>query len=144
MSSALEKHKKQITILIQLAKVDGILSDDELQMINRISKMKGISSSELEDLFYEEGNVQDLPKMSEKDRFVYLYTIVQLMKIDDRLYKEEMIFSLEACETLQFDVSILHYLMLNIAVDPASSPPEEALRKELAKKGLLKKGSSAS
>ena len=119
--------QRQMQILIRLAQVDGILSKDEVGLIQKIARYKGLSSSELHELFSYGSDISplDLAHMNDDERFDYLYTIVQLMKIDGRLYKEEIHFCRSAAQALGYDDGILYHFLIEVDID--DTPPKASL-----------------
>ncbi len=108
----------QLQLLIKLAKVDGILSKDEIALITKIAHHKGLSQTEVNTLFAQDENTPPLhlSKIGPEERFEYLYTIVELVKIDGRLYEEEMHFCREAAHMLGYDDGVLYHFLMRVPV----------------------------
>ena len=121
---------KQLQILITLAKIDGILSKDEAALISKIAAFQGISLAELDLLYRQETGAINLATLDEDTRFDYLYTIVQLMKIDKRLYKEEFAFCRETAKILGYDDKLLYYFIVDISIE-GGEKEQKKLRKKV-------------
>ena len=124
---------RQIGALIRLARVDGILSEDEVRMINHVAEAKGLSPKELETLFYEEEEGTDLDSIKKDERFGFLCMLVQLMKIDRRIYLEELILCVDAADKLKTDLEVLFFIILYTKALPEESPSEEEMSALIAR-----------
>lgn len=81
-----------LNVLIQLAKIDGEVVEEEWNLINEIGKSNGFSEDEIKALFDAEEVHDDLSKLSDDQKYDLIYSVVQLMKIDGKLYNEEIKF----------------------------------------------------
>ena len=52
--------------------------------------------------------------VSDKQRFDYIFSLVQLMKIDQRLYKDEIRYCARVASKLGYDQQIIFDLMLHV------------------------------
>lgn len=84
--------KEQLKALAQLANSDGDIDERELRLINRIGEAHGMSVEAIKEIIDQPGQLGDLTSLSEDDKFEFLYSIIQLMKIDDEVYNEEVLF----------------------------------------------------
>ena len=104
-----------LNILIQLAKVDGVVVQEEIDLINEIGKAHGMTEEQISSCFEEQHELSDLKGLSDDEKFEYVYSLVQLMKIDGRLYDEEVLFE----------------LMLKIYSDPHMSADKNEIKKKI-------------
>ena len=81
-----------LNILVQLARVDGVVVQEEIDLINQIGRANDMSEEEINRCFDEPSDVGSLSHLSADEKFEYIYGIVQLMKIDGRLYQDEIQF----------------------------------------------------
>ena len=121
----------QLNILIQLAKVDGVVVQEEIDLINEIGKAHGMSEEEISASFDEHESVDDLNGLSDDEKFEYVYSIVQLMKIDGRLYDEEIKFCGKIAAKLGYKEDVLFELMLKIYSDPHLSAKKEEIKSQI-------------
>ncbi|MEP2023046.1 MAG: TerB family tellurite resistance protein [Reichenbachiella sp.] len=84
--------REQLKALAQLANSDGDIDERELKLILRIGEAHGMDQSEIQNIIDDPGNLGDLKTLDEDDKFEFLYSIIQLMKIDDEIYNEEVLF----------------------------------------------------
>lgn len=84
--------KQQLKALAQLANSDGEIDERELRLIHRIGEAHGMPLDEIDEIISKPGQLGDLKALDEDDKFEFLYSIIQLMKIDDEIYNEEVLF----------------------------------------------------
>lgn len=125
--------KSQLSILIQLAKIDGEFASEERNLILMIGKANGLSQEEIMRLVENPEPMPSLSTMTEDDRFEYLYNIVQLMKIDSQVYLSEIKYCEELAEKLGFKKSVISTLSSKVFSDPAITSNREALKREVKK-----------
>ncbi|MCZ6520517.1 MAG: TerB family tellurite resistance protein [Bacteroidetes bacterium] len=99
--------KKQLSMLALLAKSDHHLADEERQLIIHLGEAHGFSISEIEKIIEEPGSIQDIHHMNEDQKFECLYSLVQLMKIDDKVYNEEIHYCQELVTKLGYQLQAI-------------------------------------
>ena len=122
-----------LKILVQLAKVDGVVVQDEIDLIKHIGAANGFSSSDISACFEEPSNLEEIGSISDDEKYDYIYNLVQLMKIDGRLYKEELAFCARLASKLGYDESVLLELMLKVYSDPHITTDKESLKSTIQK-----------
>lgn len=125
--------KSQLSVLIQLANVDGEFAGEEKMMIMMIGKANGMSEEEIMSIVANPVPLPDRSTMTEEDRFEYLYNIVQLMKIDSQVYLSEIKYCEELAEKLGYKRSVISALSSRIFSDPSITSNREALKKAVKK-----------
>lgn len=120
--------RTHLNLLVQLAKVDGVVVQDEIDLIKQIGEANGMSSNEISSCFEDPNLVENLDHLSDDEKYEYIYNIVQLMKIDGRLYKEEISFCAKMVSRLGYDEEVLLELMLKIYSDPEISADKPSLK----------------
>ncbi|MFT4834029.1 MAG: putative tellurite resistance protein B-like protein [Marinoscillum sp.] len=120
--------RTQLNLLVQLAKVDGVIVQDEIDLIKQIGEANGMSSGEISACFEDPSLIENLDQLGDDDRYEYIYHIVQLMKIDGRLYKEEIRFCAKLVSKLGYEEDVLLELMLKIYSDPEISADKTVLK----------------
>ena len=95
-----KEQQNQIALLIQLARADGVLSNDEIFLIKKVAGQYEMSEEKIDELFNAEYDSLDIKNLSENERFEYMYTLVELAKIDGRLYQEEIVACVHAAAIL--------------------------------------------
>ncbi len=117
--------------MVQLAKIDGVVVQDEIDLIKKIGKANGMSSEEISECFEDPTLIEDLDHLSDDEKYDYIYNIVQLMKIDGRLYKEEIRFCAKVISKLGYQEDVLRELILKIYSDENISADKNALKENI-------------
>ena len=104
----------QIKLLISLAQIDGKLAERERNYILNIGRTNGIASDQIIPLLDQRHPLIIPPDLTDDQKFDYLFTLVQLMKIDDRMYKEEMMFCSKIADNLGYIDQVMFELLLHV------------------------------
>lgn len=123
--------KSQLSILIQLAKVDGHISTEEYKLISEIGAANGMSDAEIKGTLDNPIIAQDLSGLSADSKFEYLINIVQLMKVDGRMFRDEIRYCSKMASRLGYEESVLFELITQIAKD--KDLDKEHLREKVKK-----------
>lgn len=126
----------QLKMLIQLATTDNELAEKEVKMIHQIGKANGMTDDDVSLLMKNPHPLGNLETLSEDQRFEYLYSLVQLMKIDGKVYKSEIVFCEEMAERLGYKKSAVSELSAKIYSDPSITSDREALKAKLRKHSI--------
>ncbi len=118
-------------MLVQLARVDGVVVQEEIDFIKKIGKANGMSAEEISECFEDPSIIEGLETLSDDQRYDYLYNVVQLMKIDGRIYKEEIKFCARIASRLGYDEDVLREMMLKIYSDPHITTDKETLKAKI-------------
>lgn len=84
--------KEQLKALAQLANSDDNIDERELRLIFRIGEAHSMSKDEIQQIIDDPGQLGDLQSLDDDDKFEFLYSIIQLMKIDDEIFNEEVLY----------------------------------------------------
>lgn len=123
----------KVKLLISLARIDGTIADREKNYIRKIGKANGIPADEMDTLIDRRHDIIVPADLTAENKFDYLFHLVQLMKIDERMYKEEILFCSTIAEKLGYRKEVMFDLMLH--VKPGSM--EDVEKKEL--EGITRK-----
>ena len=104
----------QLKLLINLARIDGEVAEREQKYIANIGLANGISIDQISPLFNLDHEVIVPSDLNNDERFNYIFSLVQLMKIDERLYKDEIRYCSEIASRLGYDQSVMFELMLHV------------------------------
>jgi hypothetical protein len=125
--------RSHLNILVQLARIDGVVVQDEIDLIKHIGAVNGMTSDEISQCFADPNLIEDLTQLSNDEKYEYIYNIVQLMKVDGRLYKEELSFCAKMASRLGYDEEVLMELMLKIYSDPDITTDKATLKSTIQK-----------
>lgn len=127
---------EQLKLLVNLSRIDGEMAEREKSYITNIGKANGFPESSVATLFYNTHEVIIPDNLTPDQKFNYIFSLVQLMKIDERLYKEEIKFCSSVASRLGYSEQAMFELMLN--VKNTSGESEIKSLKELVAKHLKK------
>lgn len=124
---------KQLHLLAHLAQIDGEISDQERKLIHSLGHLHGFEADDVEQIIIDPTPVQDLSTLSPDEKYEYLYNIVQLMKIDGKVYKTEISFCQEMAAKLGYKKSVIAELSSYIYSDPGITADRDILKARIAK-----------
>ena len=125
--------KTHLNILIQLAKIDGVVVKEEIDLINQVGIANGLTQQDIETCFDQEISLDDLSNLSDDEKFEYIYSVVQLMKIDGRIYDEEIKFCAKMVSKLGYEKEVLFELILKIYSDPKLTIDKSVIKNQIQK-----------
>jgi len=125
----------QMKLLISLAQIDGKVAEREQNYIVNIGRANGFYPDEVEPLFEKRHQLVVPDDLNDDEKFDYIFKLVQLMKIDERMYKEELLFCSKIAIKLGYQQEVLFELMLQVQSTEMSKEEVNAL-KEVTRKYL--------
>jgi uncharacterized tellurite resistance protein B-like protein len=105
----------QMKLLINLAQIDGVVAEREQQFIINIGRANGIYPDEVRPLFDQQHPVIIPQNLTNDQKFDYIFSLVQLMKIDERMYKEEIHFCSKVAAGLGYNQQVMFDLLLHVS-----------------------------
>lgn len=127
----------QIKLLISLAQIDGMVAEREQNYIINIGRANGIYPDQITPLFNVRSELIVPDNLTADQKFDYIFSLVQLMKIDERMYKEEILFCSKIAAKLGYNQDVMFDLMLHVKSAVMAEDEMTALRK-LTEKYLSK------
>ena len=127
----MSSNRNYLNILVQLARVDGVVVQEEIDLINQVGKAHSMSEEEITRCFDDPSDIGTLAGLSDDEKYEYIYGIVQLMKIDGRLYDDEIKFCAKMASKLGYKEDVLFELILKIYSDPDISEEKEVLKEKI-------------
>ena len=104
----------QMKLLISLAQIDGTVAPRERNYIINIGRANSFYPDQVIPLFEQRHNLIIPQDLSADQKFEYLFSLVQLMKIDERMYREEIMFCSKIAATLGYDQQVMFELLLHV------------------------------
>jgi uncharacterized tellurite resistance protein B-like protein len=127
----------QLKLLINLARIDGAVAEREQKYIYNIGAANGVPQESIRPLFSSNHEIIVPNDLTDDQRFDYIFSLVQLMKIDERLYKEEILYCSKVASKLGYDQAVMFDLMLHVRTAMRGDELEEL--KKLTTKYLSRK-----
>ena len=121
-----------LKILINLARIDGTVADREKIYIIDIGRANGIYPDEIQPLFEKQHEVILPVNLSPDQKFEYVFHLVQLMKIDERMYKEEILYCSTIASRLGYRKEVMAELMLSVKNEAMNASDVNSLRNLIA------------
>ena len=104
----------QMKLLISLAQIDGAVAPRERNFIINIGRANNFYPDQVVPLFDQRHNLIIPEDLGDDQKFDYLFSLVQLMKIDERMYREEIMFCSKIAATLGYDQQVMFELLLHV------------------------------
>ena len=130
--------KDQLSIFVHLSKADKVVADEERRLIEAVGRRNGMSKEEIEDIIENPNEIGDLKNLPTEEKFDYLFTVIQLMKIDKKVHQSEIQFCERIAMKLGYKPGVVADLSQYIYSDPTMTSSPQHLRK-IADKQLLKR-----
>jgi len=106
----------QLKLLVNLALIDDEVADREKKYITNIGLANGLTEQDVVYLFGQNHEVIIPQGLTKDQKFDYLFSLVQLMKIDERLYKDEIKYCSQVAAKLGYKQEVMFELMLKVSV----------------------------
>jgi len=104
----------QMKLLVSLAQIDGTVALPERNYIINIGRANGFYPDQVLPLFEQRHTLIVPQDLNDDAKFDYLFSIVHLMKIDERMYKEEMMFCSKIASNLGYEPQVMFELLLHV------------------------------
>ncbi len=105
----------QLKLLVNLALIDGEVAEKERKYISNIGMANGLNEKDVKLLFEREHDTIIPTDLSVDQKFDYMFSLVQLMKIDERLYREEIRYCAQVASRLGYKKEVMVELMLKVS-----------------------------
>ncbi len=123
--------RTQLSLLIRLANSDGDFHPKEKEFISKIAKSNEVSPEELEDLIKRPEETDNLDGLPYNEKFDYLYSLIQLMKVDNVVIDSELEFCQKVANSFGFKLA--GFMEMYPQIHPVYKNPtvEQQLRKRM-------------
>lgn len=126
--------RMQLSMLVQLATIDNELAGQESQWLQKVGKGLGMQKEEIDEVFRKPHPLfSSFTHLSSEERFEYLYNLIQLMKIDGKIFLSEIDFCKKAAQKLGYEAGVVKALSSSIYGDPTITADRSRLMKKAAK-----------
>jgi uncharacterized tellurite resistance protein B-like protein len=120
---------QQVKLLINLARIDGEVAAREQHYIRNIGLANGFTAFDIDPLFTQRHDLIVPDDLTNDQKFNYIFSLVQLMKIDERMYKEEILFCSKIASKLGYSQQVMFDLMLHVRSAAMADDEMTALKK---------------
>lgn len=127
---------EQLKLLVNLARIDGDVAESEKKYVSNIGLANNVALEDILLLLEKDHEVVVPANLNSEERFSYIFSLVQLMKIDERLYKDEIKYCSRIASKLGYDENVMFELMLHVR--SAMESGEMEVLKKLTEKYLNK------
>lgn len=118
----------QVSLLVHLSKVDKFVAAEESELIHRIGKRGGLNPDQIENIIDNPKPINNLKDLPPDEKFSYLFDIIQLMKIDGKIYQTEIEFCEKVALKLGYKPGVIADLSAYIYSDPDINTSRSYLR----------------
>jgi hypothetical protein len=122
-------HLSRMKLLINLAKVDGQVADKEKNYLINIGRANGIYPDEVYPLFTQNHEVLVPADLTDDQKFELIFSLVQLMKLDERMYREEIAFCGQVASRLGYNKQVMFELLSQVKASGMEANEMESLKK---------------
>lgn len=105
--------KKQLSILIQIARVDEDFPAEERAMIEKIGNRYGATQAEMDELFANSSISESLQPMSLTEKMDFMMDCILVVIADDVVTVSEEYFVRQMAARLGFRQNVVHFLIEN-------------------------------
>ncbi|UII32513.1 TerB family tellurite resistance protein [Fulvivirga ulvae] len=102
--------RKQLNILIQLAEADKHFSVLERDRIYEIAAKRNFPIEGVKELIQNPEPIGSFGALSNDQKFDYLYSCIDLMLIDEKIFDSELIFCIDIAIKLGFKKDVVTFL----------------------------------
>ncbi|PIB36911.1 hypothetical protein BFP72_16625 [Reichenbachiella sp. 5M10] len=124
--------KKQITALVNLAKSDDNIDDRELKLIFRIGRAHQLEHQEIQEIIDHPSKLEGVAELSPDEKFEFLYSIIQLMKIDDEIINEEVEYCNMIADKLGYSYGAIMEMYPQVHKNLVIKEEKMALKKKIS------------
>lgn len=110
---------RMINTLVQLATIDNELAGRETKWLMEFGAKLGLSTEEVAGAFRNPQTPPNFNHLTEDERFEYLYNLIQLMKVDGKVFTSEISFCERFAKRLGYKTGVIRALSGHIYSDPS-------------------------
>lgn len=118
----------RMKLLINLAKVDGQVADKEKNHLINIGRANGIYPDEIYPLFTQNHETIVPENLSDDQKFDLIFSLIQLMKLDERMYREEIAFCGQVAAKLGYNKQVMFELLAQVRSGGRATAEMESLK----------------
>lgn len=124
--------KKQLNILIQLAKIDSNFAHEEKSFIREFGRKFNINRNDLEEIEHNPEHYSDVSTLSMDEKIEVMYNAIKLAKVDRRILPNEIVYCQEIATKLGFRRSVIDAILPLVSDQPLELVNYSAIRRKVA------------
>lgn len=124
---------EKVKLLVSLAGIDGTIADREKSYIMNIGLANNVPAEELEEVLTRRHDIVVPDNLTDSEKFDFLFHLVQLMKVDEKMFREELLFCSTIAEKLGYKREVLVDLMLGVSSRSMSDAEKQKLEADTRK-----------
>jgi hypothetical protein len=109
---------EQLSILVHLSKADNFVASQEKKLLHVIGEGLGLSTKEIDDIIEEPMPIPKLSDLPADEKFEYLFNTIQVMKVDKKIFQQEIEFCEKLALQLGYKPGVIADLSAFIYSDP--------------------------
>lgn len=114
----MRKIEEYVSMLVHLSKIDNHVAEQENKLIHYIGEQNGLTSETVETLVDNPHPIPSFDDLPREDKFQYLFDVIQLMKVDGKVFSSEINFAEKMAIKLGFKAGVVAELSAYIYSDP--------------------------
>ena len=118
----------QLSILVYLSKADNFIASEESALIHAIGERNGLTPEEVEAVIDNPKPIPNLDILLPDEKFEFLFNMIQLMKVDKKIYQKEIEFCERFALKLGYKPGVIADLSAFIYSDPSIMTKRSFLR----------------
>ena len=126
-----ENIKKQLNILLQLAKIDRNFDQEEKSFIREFGRKYNIGRSELEEIEHNSNRFGDISNFTMDEKVEVLYNAIRLAKVDRRILPNEIVYCQEIASKLGFKRSVIDAILPLVNDQPLELVNYSSVRRKI-------------
>ncbi|UXP31856.1 TerB family tellurite resistance protein [Reichenbachiella agarivorans] len=120
--------KEHLSLLVRLSKVDNFIAEPEAKLIHYIGSLHGLTEDDIEMIIDNPLPIAEMNTLQADTKFEYLFNLVQLMKVDGKVFQSEIDFCERIAIKLGYKPAVIADLSAYIYSDPNISTNRNFLR----------------
>ena len=120
---------QQLKLLVNLARADGNFDEKERQYIITIGQANHLLVAEILPLISTSEDPIVPANLTAEEKFDCIFSLIQLMKIDEKIYQNEIQYCAKVASALGYRQEVLVELMLKIKTLAMEKDEVETLKK---------------
>lgn len=120
--------EEQLSILVHLSKADNYVAKEESDLIHHIGESNGLSYDQVENVIDNPKPIGSLDNLPDDEKFEYLFNVIQLMKVDKKIFQKEIEFCERIAIKLGYKPGVIADMSAYIYSDPNIMTKREYLR----------------